>query len=81
MNNTIPFVEEEDLEESMLYEPVKALAPLMFPNIIKSKENELKKKSKHLKKIQNKTHKSLKRQMVAFFYIVKYLKHFYFSCM
>lgn len=36
MNNTLPFMEKEDLEESVLYEPVKSLAPLIFPSIIKS---------------------------------------------
>ena len=36
LNNTLPFMEEEDLEESVLYEPVKSLAPLIFPNLIKS---------------------------------------------
>ena len=28
-------MEEEDLEESILYEPVKSLAPMIFPNLIK----------------------------------------------
>ncbi|WP_299126708.1 CvpA family protein [uncultured Winogradskyella sp.] len=36
LNNTLPFMEKEDLEESVLYEPVKSLAPLVFPNLIKS---------------------------------------------
>lgn len=36
LNNTLPFMEKEDLEESVLYEPVKSLAPLIFPNLIKS---------------------------------------------
>ena len=36
MNNTLPFMEKEDLEESMLYKPVKSLAPMIFPNLIKS---------------------------------------------
>lgn len=36
LNNTLPFMEKEDLEESILYEPVKSLAPLIFPNLIKS---------------------------------------------
>ena len=40
MNNVLPFMEKEDLEQSMLYKPVKSLAPLIFPNIIKS-ENEI----------------------------------------
>jgi membrane protein required for colicin V production len=36
MNNTLPFMEKEDLEESILYEPVKSLTPTIFPTIIKS---------------------------------------------
>ncbi|MFC0603668.1 CvpA family protein [Winogradskyella pulchriflava] len=36
LNNTLPFMEQEDIEESILYEPVKSLAPMIFPNIIKS---------------------------------------------
>ncbi|RED44535.1 membrane protein required for colicin V production [Winogradskyella eximia] len=38
MNNTLPFMEKEDLEKSMLYNPVKSLAPMIFPNIIKSED-------------------------------------------
>ena len=38
MNNTLPFLQKEDLEKSVLYEPVKSLAPIIFPNIIKSEE-------------------------------------------
>lgn len=33
-NKTIPFVDDEDLEESVLYHPVKDLTPLVFPNLI-----------------------------------------------
>lgn len=40
LNNTLPFMEKEDLEESMLYEPVKSLAPMIFPNLIKSEEEQ-----------------------------------------
>ncbi len=36
LNNTLPFMEKEDLEESVLYAPVKSLAPMIFPNLIKS---------------------------------------------
>lgn len=36
LNNTLPFMEKEDLEKSILYEPVKSLAPMIFPNLIKS---------------------------------------------
>lgn len=35
MNGTISFVDEETLEESILYEPVKSIAPTIFPSIIK----------------------------------------------
>jgi len=36
MNDTIPFVSKEDLKDSILYEPVKSLAPMIFPSIIKA---------------------------------------------
>lgn len=36
MNNTLPFVEEEDINNSMLYKPVKSIAPMLFPQIIKA---------------------------------------------
>ena len=39
MNSVIPFVEEEDINESILYKPVKSLAPMIFPTIIKSEED------------------------------------------
>lgn len=40
MNNTIPFADEKDLETSILYEPVKGLAPMIFPSILnKGKED------------------------------------------
>lgn len=35
MNNTIPFVKQETLDESILYKPVKKIAPMIFPSIIK----------------------------------------------
>lgn len=34
MNNTIPFADEKDLEDSILYNPVKGLAPMIFPSLI-----------------------------------------------
>lgn len=46
MNNTITFVDEEHTKDSILYKPLKSLAPLLFPIIIKAdddtenKENE-----------------------------------------
>ena len=35
LNKTLPFIETQDLEDSVLYEPVKSLAPMLFPSIIK----------------------------------------------
>ena len=35
MNKTITFVEKETLEESILYESVKSIAPTIFPSIIR----------------------------------------------
>ncbi len=34
MNSSIPFADKEDLEDSILYQPVQSLAPLLFPNIL-----------------------------------------------
>lgn len=34
LNKTLPFVNNKDLEKSALYEPVKSLAPLVFPSLI-----------------------------------------------
>lgn len=39
MNDTIPFVEQETLDESVLYKPVKKISPMVFPSIIKEEEN------------------------------------------
>jgi membrane protein required for colicin V production len=36
MNNTIPFVQKETLEKSILYAPVKKIALFIFPSIIKA---------------------------------------------
>jgi len=41
MNETIPFIEKQTLEESILYSPVKKIAPTIFPSIING-ENEKK---------------------------------------
>ena len=38
MNRTIPFLEEDDMENSLLYKPVESLAPMIFAYIIKSEE-------------------------------------------
>ena len=35
MNDTIPFIKKETLNTSILYEPVKKIAPTIFPSIIK----------------------------------------------
>lgn len=48
MNNTIPFVSEAELEDSILYKPVKMLAPMIFPSIIKA-ETELELEKEDLK--------------------------------
>ena len=40
MNDTIPFVSQESLNESILYKPVKKIAPTIFPSIIKDGEEE-----------------------------------------
>lgn len=34
-NDTIPFVNEEAKEQSILYEPIKKLVPTLFPSLIK----------------------------------------------
>lgn len=41
INSTIPFADEEDLEASVLYKPVKSLVPMILPSIIETdKEDE-----------------------------------------
>jgi len=40
VNNTIPFVKQESLDESILYKPVKKIAPTLFPSIIRDSESE-----------------------------------------
>lgn len=39
LNNTIPFASEEDLQDSVLYQPVKSLAPMIFPKLSKKHED------------------------------------------
>jgi membrane protein required for colicin V production len=34
LNKTIPFISDEEIESSLLYNPVKSLAPMIFPNFI-----------------------------------------------
>tara|TARA_R110002073_G_scaffold296322_1_gene462305 strand:+ start:15762 stop:16292 length:531 start_codon:yes stop_codon:yes gene_type:complete len=38
-NKTIPFVSDETLSESILYEPVRSLVPTIFPSIIREIES------------------------------------------
>ena len=40
MNRTIPFLEADDMENSLLYKPVQSLATMIFPYIIKSEETQ-----------------------------------------
>ncbi len=35
MNKTLPFIEDEELQNSILYKPVKSLVPMIFPYLIK----------------------------------------------
>jgi membrane protein required for colicin V production len=37
INKNLPFTDEEDLEESTLYKPVKTLIPSVFPLILEKK--------------------------------------------
>jgi membrane protein required for colicin V production len=39
MNDSIPFIEKNTLEESILYQPLKKVAPTIFPSIIKGEED------------------------------------------
>ncbi len=34
INANVPFVKEQDKQESVLYEPVKSLIPTLFPNVL-----------------------------------------------
>ncbi|MCK7589317.1 CvpA family protein [Subsaxibacter sp. CAU 1640] len=38
MNRAIPFTDEETIEDSVLYNPVKSLVPLIFPAILEKKK-------------------------------------------
>lgn len=40
MNSTITFIDEENMEESMLYAPVKSLVPMVFPDFLSEKDTE-----------------------------------------
>jgi membrane protein required for colicin V production len=39
INDTIPFMEKKTLEESILYQPVKKVAPAIFPSIVKGEQD------------------------------------------
>ena len=41
MNDTIPLIKKETLESAILYKPVKNIAPLIFPSIIKDNKQEI----------------------------------------
>ena len=41
MNDTIPLIKKETLENAILYKPVKNIAPLIFPSIIKDNKQEI----------------------------------------
>ena len=41
LNKSIPFTNEDATEESILYEPVRDLAPMLFPNFLTVVENEI----------------------------------------
>ncbi|MCF6294411.1 MAG: CvpA family protein [Flavobacteriaceae bacterium] len=38
LNNTLPLVEEHEIKSSILYNPIKSIAPFIFPSIIKEEE-------------------------------------------
>lgn len=39
INNTLPFVNDETLNESYFYHPIKEIAPTIFPSIIKKEKD------------------------------------------
>jgi membrane protein required for colicin V production len=40
LNRTLPFVSEEKLQSSILYNPVKNFAPTLFPSILYNEDEE-----------------------------------------
>ena len=40
LNKTIPFVDDDDINDSVLYEPVRSLAPMIFPSILKDDDSD-----------------------------------------
>jgi membrane protein required for colicin V production len=45
ISGSFPFVEKKKVKESVLYEPVKNLAPTIFPKLIKVSDASRRKKS------------------------------------
>jgi len=43
LNNTIPFISDAQKEDAILYEPIKNLAPTLFPDFLKVAEDEAEK--------------------------------------
>ncbi|WP_341217188.1 CvpA family protein [uncultured Wocania sp.] len=41
MNSTITFVDKENINDTVLYKPVKELVPMIFPNILTPKEDNI----------------------------------------
>lgn len=39
LNNTITFVDEDNIDDTVLYKPVKTLVPSIFPNILDEKDD------------------------------------------
>jgi len=46
LNKTIPFVSDKELEDSVLYEPVKSIAPMILPSILELNDNNQEKDAK-----------------------------------
>lgn len=40
MNRALPFVDEQTIEDSVLYEPVKSLVPIILPSILDTEDDE-----------------------------------------
>ena len=40
INTSLPYLEEETIENSVLFEPIESLAPIIFPSIIKSDDSD-----------------------------------------
>jgi len=40
LNKNLPFTDKEDLEDSMLYEPIKSFVPTIFPIILEKKSSD-----------------------------------------